>query len=133
MLVHGQLVRRFYRSGAGARSLTEVVASGIKKLEVLDRTPGGVRASSGIMTMPVRGLGQKYVDFCGQPLAALDHGADAVGRRGRQQVGGDAPPRATTASAAERRARTAASRPAPVRSRSSGAAPAPWAARPRAR
>ena len=33
VLVHGQLVRRFYRSGAGARSLTEVVATGIKKLE----------------------------------------------------------------------------------------------------
>ena len=29
----GALLRRFYRSGAGARSLTEVVASGIKKLE----------------------------------------------------------------------------------------------------
>jgi hypothetical protein len=28
-----QSVRRFYRSGAGARSLTEVVAAGIKKLE----------------------------------------------------------------------------------------------------
>jgi hypothetical protein len=26
-------VGRFYRSGAGARSLTEVVAAGIKKLE----------------------------------------------------------------------------------------------------
>jgi len=33
VLVTGHLVRRFYRSGAGARSLTEVVASGIKKLE----------------------------------------------------------------------------------------------------
>jgi len=33
VLVYGHLVRRFYRSGAGARSLTEVVASGIKKLE----------------------------------------------------------------------------------------------------
>jgi single-strand DNA-binding protein len=33
VLVYGQLVRRFYRSGAGARSLTEVVAGGIKKLE----------------------------------------------------------------------------------------------------
>jgi single-strand DNA-binding protein len=33
VLVHGHLTRRFYRSGAGARSLTEVVASGIKKLE----------------------------------------------------------------------------------------------------
>ena len=33
VLVHGQLARRFYRSGAGARSLTEVVATGIKKLE----------------------------------------------------------------------------------------------------
>jgi hypothetical protein len=28
-----QFVRRFYRSGAEARSLTEVVAAGIKKLE----------------------------------------------------------------------------------------------------
>jgi single-strand DNA-binding protein len=33
VLVYGQLARRFYRSGAGARSLTEVVATGIKKLE----------------------------------------------------------------------------------------------------
>ena len=33
VLVYGQLVRRFYRSGAGARSLTEVVVAGIKKLE----------------------------------------------------------------------------------------------------
>ena len=33
VLVCGQLVRRFYRSGAGARSLTEVVASGLKRLE----------------------------------------------------------------------------------------------------
>jgi single-strand DNA-binding protein len=33
VLVYGQLTRRFYRSGAGARSLTEVVATGIKKLE----------------------------------------------------------------------------------------------------
>ena len=33
VLVYGHLVRRFYRSGAGARSLTEVVAAGIKKLE----------------------------------------------------------------------------------------------------
>jgi single-strand DNA-binding protein len=36
VLVYGQLVRRFYRSGAGARSLTEVVATGIKKLEPPD-------------------------------------------------------------------------------------------------
>lgn len=35
VLVYGQLARRFYRSGAGARSLTEVVATGIKKLEPL--------------------------------------------------------------------------------------------------
>jgi single-stranded DNA-binding protein len=33
VLVYGRLVRRFYRSGAGARSLTEVVASGLKRLE----------------------------------------------------------------------------------------------------
>jgi single-strand DNA-binding protein len=36
VLVYGQLTRRFYRSGAGARSLTEVVATGIKKLEPVD-------------------------------------------------------------------------------------------------
>jgi single-strand DNA-binding protein len=36
VLVTGQLARRFYRSGAGARSLTEVVATGIKKLERVD-------------------------------------------------------------------------------------------------
>ena len=36
VLVHGTLVRRFYRSGAGARSLTEVVATGIKKLETAE-------------------------------------------------------------------------------------------------
>ena len=37
VLVHGQLVRRFYRSGAGARSLTEVVATGIERLDRGDR------------------------------------------------------------------------------------------------
>jgi single-strand DNA-binding protein len=36
VLVMGQLARRFYRSGAGARSLTEVVATGIKKLERIE-------------------------------------------------------------------------------------------------
>jgi len=33
VLVNGPLVRRFYRSGAGARSVTEVVATDISKLE----------------------------------------------------------------------------------------------------
>ena len=33
VLVFGRLIRRFYRSGAGARSLTEVMASGLKRLE----------------------------------------------------------------------------------------------------
>jgi single-strand DNA-binding protein len=33
VLVYGQLARRFYRNGAGARSVMEVVATGIKKLE----------------------------------------------------------------------------------------------------
>jgi single-stranded DNA-binding protein len=36
VLVFGRLVRRFYRRGAGARSLTEVVASGLKRLEQTD-------------------------------------------------------------------------------------------------
>ena len=38
VLVYGRLVRRFYRSGAGARSLTEVVASGLKRLEPAEAT-----------------------------------------------------------------------------------------------
>jgi single-strand DNA-binding protein len=33
LLVQGQLVRRFYRNGGGARSVMEVIATGIKKLE----------------------------------------------------------------------------------------------------
>jgi single-stranded DNA-binding protein len=33
VLVHGTLNRRFYRNGGGARSLMEVVATEIKKLE----------------------------------------------------------------------------------------------------
>jgi len=38
VLVYGKPVHRFYRSGAGARSLTEVVASGVKRLEPSDVT-----------------------------------------------------------------------------------------------
>ena len=69
VLVHGQLVRRFYRSGAGARSLTEVVASGIKRLELQgsEAAAGAVDGrdgergsqSRGRSTRPVRTLGQK--------------------------------------------------------------------------
>jgi single-strand DNA-binding protein len=40
VLVHGSLTRRFYRSGAGARSLTEVAATGIKKLKGKDPKTG---------------------------------------------------------------------------------------------
>jgi single-stranded DNA-binding protein len=36
VLMHGQLVRRFYRNGAGARTVMEVVATGIKKLEPVE-------------------------------------------------------------------------------------------------
>ena len=36
VLLFGRLIRRFYRSGAGARSITEVVASGLKRLEQTD-------------------------------------------------------------------------------------------------
>ena len=32
VMVHGRVVRRFYRSGAGARSLMEIVASGVRHL-----------------------------------------------------------------------------------------------------
>lgn len=72
VLVHGQLVRRFYRSGAGARSLTEVVASGVRKLgdAVTDASDAAEAEepkapkkrpaqSKGRNTKPVRGLGQK--------------------------------------------------------------------------
>lgn len=37
VLVCGRLVRRFYRSGAGARSLTEIVATNIRRLTEGDR------------------------------------------------------------------------------------------------
>ena len=33
VLVQGQLARRFFRNGGGARSVMEVIATGIKKLE----------------------------------------------------------------------------------------------------
>ena len=45
VLVHGQLVRRFYRSGSGARSLTEVVAQGIRKLDPPDVSAGADASS----------------------------------------------------------------------------------------
>jgi len=44
VLVHGRLARRFYRSGAGARSLTEVIATGIRKLP--DRVDAAGKASA---------------------------------------------------------------------------------------
>jgi single-stranded DNA-binding protein len=48
VLVHGHLVRRFYRSGAGARSLTEVVATGLRRLD-----PQGERADGPSEPEPV--------------------------------------------------------------------------------
>jgi len=33
VLVRGHLIRRFYRDGGGGRSVTEVVATEVKKLE----------------------------------------------------------------------------------------------------
>lgn len=39
VLVCGRLVRRFYRSGAGARSLTEIVATSVRKLEPREPSP----------------------------------------------------------------------------------------------
>ena len=48
VLVYGRLVRRFYRSGAGARSLTEVVASGLRRLEHAEQAdPDEERDDSG--------------------------------------------------------------------------------------
>jgi hypothetical protein len=42
--VHGTLAHHFYRSGAGVRSLTEVIASGIKQLDpIAERGPFQVR------------------------------------------------------------------------------------------
>jgi single-strand DNA-binding protein len=48
VLVYGRLVRRFYRSGAGARSLTEVVASGLKRLEPGEEANRDEHRDSGI-------------------------------------------------------------------------------------
>ena len=66
VLVYGQLVRRFYRSGA-ARSLTEVIAAGIKSSSRSRRwTEIGVHSVEvGAVHQPVRGLGQKNVDLWG--------------------------------------------------------------------
>jgi single-stranded DNA-binding protein len=36
VLVRGHLVRRFFRDGGGGRSVTEVVATEVKKLETAD-------------------------------------------------------------------------------------------------
>jgi len=36
VLVRGHLIRRFYRDGGGGRSITEVVATEVKKLESVD-------------------------------------------------------------------------------------------------
>ena len=36
VLVRGHLVRRFFRDGGGGRSVTEVVATEVKKLETVD-------------------------------------------------------------------------------------------------
>jgi single-strand DNA-binding protein len=40
VLVRGHLVRRFFRDGGGGRSVTEVVATEVKKLEKQDDTTG---------------------------------------------------------------------------------------------
>ena len=48
VLVYGRLVRRFYRSGAGARSLTEVVASGLKRLESGEQTAPDEHRDAGV-------------------------------------------------------------------------------------
>ena len=36
VLVRGHLIRRFYRDGGGGRSVTEVVATEVKKLEAVE-------------------------------------------------------------------------------------------------
>jgi single-strand DNA-binding protein len=48
VLVYGRLIRRFYRSGAGARSLTEVVANGLKHLESIEQA----RTRGSLMNLP---------------------------------------------------------------------------------
>lgn len=41
VLVRGQLIRRFFRDGGGGRSVTEVVATEVKKLEAAVATDAG--------------------------------------------------------------------------------------------
>jgi single-stranded DNA-binding protein len=48
VLVYGRLVRRFYRSGAGARSLTEVVASGLRHLEPSEQADPDEHRDTGV-------------------------------------------------------------------------------------
>ena len=48
VLVYGQLARRFYRSGAGARSLTEVVANGLKHLESIEQADPDEHRDAGV-------------------------------------------------------------------------------------
>ena len=36
VLVRGHLIRRFYRDGGGGRSVTEVIATEVKKLEAIE-------------------------------------------------------------------------------------------------
>ena len=44
----GKLIRRFYRSGAGARSLTEVVADGLKHLEPSEQADPDEQRDTGV-------------------------------------------------------------------------------------
>ena len=48
VLVYGRLIRRFYRSGAGARSLTEVVANGLKHLEPSEQADPDEHRDAGV-------------------------------------------------------------------------------------
>ena len=87
VLVYGTLARRFYRSGAGARSLTEVVATGIKKLEpVTDDALGGRGRSLRALVERHQdhtraGFGPEVRRLLREPLAAFDDLADPVGGR----------------------------------------------------
>lgn len=69
VLVSGRLVRRFYRSGAGARSLTEVVATSIRlltpteSLETASEQSGSIAlpAAIGLLVAPLVLFGASLV------------------------------------------------------------------------
>ena len=70
---------RFYRSGAGARSLTEVVAAGIKKLEPVEAADFGRVEIERPEHEAGTTLGPEERRLARQPFTSVDHVTDPRG------------------------------------------------------